>query len=185
MRSEVREAVPSRTYVGYCALGASGAGAGAAPAFFFFFFFFFGGSLTGCCASGCCASTHEAASSLAGLTAPQMAARVRRPSIVVDDRDFEPPRTRAFLGHALLQKGRSVTGIWRYILSPACVFIKRMFEFHRSWGWSLVMSQNMRSLSRVLATAALASAMVVLLMSYKLGHAEGPQIAKVIRLHPK
>ncbi len=45
------------------------------------------------------------------------------------------------------------------------------------------MSQNMPSLSRVLATAALASVIVATLMSYQWGGAAEPPAAKVIRLH--
>jgi hypothetical protein len=45
------------------------------------------------------------------------------------------------------------------------------------------MSQNMPSLNRVLATAALASGIVALLMSYQWGRAAEPPVAKVIRLH--
>jgi hypothetical protein len=45
------------------------------------------------------------------------------------------------------------------------------------------MSQNMPSLNRVLATAALASVIVALLMSYQWGSAAEPPVAKVIRPH--
>ena len=44
------------------------------------------------------------------------------------------------------------------------------------------MSHNMPSLNRVLATAALASVIVALLMSYQWGRAAGPPTAKVIHL---
>ncbi len=47
------------------------------------------------------------------------------------------------------------------------------------------MSQNMPSLNRVLTTAALASMIVALLMSYQWGGAAEPPIAKVIRVHVK
>ena len=45
------------------------------------------------------------------------------------------------------------------------------------------MSQNMPLLSRVLGTAALASVIVVLLMSYQWGRAA--PMTQVIRLHPR
>jgi hypothetical protein len=47
------------------------------------------------------------------------------------------------------------------------------------------MSHNMPSLKRVLATAALASLIVGLAMSYQWGRAAEPPITKVMRLHPK
>jgi hypothetical protein len=47
------------------------------------------------------------------------------------------------------------------------------------------MSHDMPSLNRVLATAALASVIVALLMSYQWGRAAEPPIAKVIRLQPE
>jgi hypothetical protein len=51
------------------------------------------------------------------------------------------------------------------------------------WGWA--MSQNMRLLNRVLGTAAFASVIVVLLMSYQWGRAAASPTTQVIRLHPK
>jgi hypothetical protein len=45
------------------------------------------------------------------------------------------------------------------------------------------MSQNVPSLNRVLATAALASLIVGLLMSYQWSRAAEPPVTKVIRLH--
>jgi hypothetical protein len=47
------------------------------------------------------------------------------------------------------------------------------------------MSQNVPLLSRVLGTAALASVVMTLLMSYQWGGAAEPPMAKVVRLHPK
>ena len=47
------------------------------------------------------------------------------------------------------------------------------------------MSQNMPLLGRVLGTAALASVIMTLLMSYQWSGAAEPPTAKVIRLHPK
>ena len=47
------------------------------------------------------------------------------------------------------------------------------------------MSQNMPLLGRVLGTAALASVIMTLLMSYQWSGAAEAPAAKVIRLHPK
>ena len=47
------------------------------------------------------------------------------------------------------------------------------------------MSQNIPLLSRVLGTAALASVIVVLLMSYQWGRAAKSPVTQVIRLHSK
>jgi hypothetical protein len=59
-----------------------------------------------------------------------------------------------------------------------------MFEFHAVFDAGLqAMSQNVPSLNRVLATAALASLIVGLLMSYRWSRAAEPPVAKVIRLH--
>jgi hypothetical protein len=58
-----------------------------------------------------------------------------------------------------------------------------MFEFHVVFDAGLrAMSQNVPSLHRVLATAALASLIVGLLMSYQWSRAE-PPVAKVMRFH--
>jgi hypothetical protein len=87
----------------------------------------------------------------------------------------------------MLPKNLRGMKIGGYSLFPACAFLKRMFEFLSVvlLGWR-AMSQNMPSLNRVLATAALASVVIVLLMSYQWGRAAAePPIAKVIRLHPK
>ena len=61
-----------------------------------------------------------------------------------------------------------------------CLNFDRLFDT----GWR-AMSQDMPSLNRVLATAALASVIVALLMSYQWGRAAEPPIAKVIRLQPE
>ena len=47
------------------------------------------------------------------------------------------------------------------------------------------MSQDMPTLNRVLATAALASVIVAMLMSYQWGRAAELPIGKVIRLQPE
>jgi hypothetical protein len=47
------------------------------------------------------------------------------------------------------------------------------------------MSQNVPLLTRVLGTAALASVIMTLLMSYQWGRAAEPPMAKVIIFHPK
>jgi hypothetical protein len=75
-----------------------------------------------------------------------------------------------------------------YSVSWLASILKRMFDF--CWlfddglgGWA--MSQKMPLLSRVLGTAAFASVIVVLLMSYQWGRATESPMTQVIRLHPK
>ena len=68
--------------------------------------------------------------------------------------------------------------------TPATSIAQELADLPKSAdvGWQ-AMSQNMPSLNRVLATAALASVIVGLLMSYQWGRAAEPPVAKVIRLH--
>jgi hypothetical protein len=86
----------------------------------------------------------------------------------------------------LLLKNRRVMKIDSHSLFLLASFLNGCFNFDRLFdtGWR-PMSHNMPSLNRVLATAALASVIVGLLMSYQWGRAAEPPITKVIRLHPK
>jgi hypothetical protein len=93
------------------------------------------------------------------------------------------PESLAITSTVLLEK-RTTTETDVRSLFPLAPFSNGCLNFMRFFTLELhAMSQNVPSLNRVLATAALASLIVGLLMSYQWSRAAEPPVTKVIRLH--
>jgi hypothetical protein len=91
----------------------------------------------------------------------------------------EGPTTRAACGQN--SAGEKIPYSWLASILNACL----ISIGYLMTDWTVGMSQNMPLLSRVLGTAALASVIVVLLMSYQWGSAAESPVTQVIRLHSK